>query len=183
MSVDLGLLVLRVVIGLILMGHGSQKLFGWFGGPGLKGARGVAAKMGFWPAAFWGPLAALGEFGGGALLALGLLTPLAAVGIVAAMGIAVFRAHWKNGFWGSKGGYEYPLTLLLVSAVLGLVGAGRYSLDTLLAAAGLPLPVVALFVGGLILAIVAIGVGLALGARRAQPATTPVSAKTSEHAA
>jgi len=183
MSMNLGLLVLRVVIGLILMGHGSQKLFGWFGGPGLKGARGVAAKMGFWPAAFWGPVAALGEFGGGALLALGLLTPLAAVGIVAAMGIAVFRAHWKNGFWANKGGYEYALTLLLVSAVLGLVGAGRYSLDALLANAGLPLPTVALFVGTLILAVIAIGIGLALGSRHAQPTATPAPTRTSEHAA
>lgn len=163
MSFDLGLLILRVFVGLVLAGHGSQKLLGWFGGPGLSGASGLMEKFGFRPGRFWALLASGSEFGGGLLLALGLLTPLAAAGLVAAMLIAVTKAHWKAGFWGAKGGYEYPLTLLVVSAVLGLSGAGQYSLDALLARVGLALPPVTAFLVALVLALIVIGVGLVTG--------------------
>lgn len=163
MSIDLGLMVLRVLVGLVLAGHGSQKLLGWFGGPGLTGASGFMEKLGFRPGRFWALLASGSEFGGGLFLALGLLTPLAAAGLVAAMLIAVTKAHGKAGFWSTKGGYEYPLTLLVVSAVVGLLPAGRFSLDALLAHAGLALPTVPAFLAALILALIVIGVGIATG--------------------
>jgi len=122
-------------------------------------------KMGFRPGRLWALIATGSEFGGGLALVLGLLMPLPALGILAAMLIAVGKAHWKNGFWGSKGGYEYPLLLLILAAVLGLAGPGRYSLDALL---GIALPVMPVFWGGLIVALVVIGVGLAAGRRPEQ---------------
>lgn len=163
MSIDLVLFVLRVFVGLVLAGHGSQKLLGWFGGAGLAGTSGFMEKLGFRPGRFWALLASVSELGGGLLLALGLLTPLAAAGLVAAMLIAVTKAHWKAGFWGSKGGFEYPLTLLVVSAVVGLSGAGRYSLDALLAHAGFALPAAPAFLAALVLALVVIIFGIASG--------------------
>lgn len=131
MSVALSLLVLRVVLGLIVAAHGSQKLLGWFGGSGLAKTSGFLASLGFRPAWFWALVGALGEFAGGLLLALGLLSPLGGAAIFAAMLMAVLKFHWSKGFWGTKGGYEYPLVLGLLSAVLALVGPGTYALDTL----------------------------------------------------
>ena len=132
MSIALSFLVLRVALGLIITAHGSQKLFGWFGGHGFAGTSKFLASLGFRPAWFWVLLGTLGEFGGGLLLALGLLTPLAGAAIFAAMLMAVLKFHWSKGFWGTQGGYEYPLVLGLLSAVLALAGPGSFSLDALL---------------------------------------------------
>jgi putative oxidoreductase len=132
MSLALSLLILRVALGLIVAAHGSQKLFGWFGGNGFAKTSGFLASLGFRPAWFWALLGSAGEFGGGLLLALGLLTPLGAAAIFAAMLMAVLKFHWSKGFWGMQGGYEYPLVLGLLSAVLALVGPGSYALDTLI---------------------------------------------------
>src|SRR5438309_10673793 len=106
MSGDIGLLVLRVVVGLILAGHGSQKLFGWFGGPGLKGTTGWLSSMRLRPAPFWAFMAGLAEFGGGLLLALGLLIPFGAAGVISAMLMAIGLAHWPR-FWARGGGLEF----------------------------------------------------------------------------
>lgn len=168
MSYDAGLLVLRLTVGLLLAAHGSQKLFGWFGGAGFTRTAQNTERMGLRPGWFWAALATLSEFGGGLALALGLLMPLPAVGIVAAMAIAVLKVHWKNGLWNSKGGIEYPLSLLLVAATLGLVGAGRFSVDTLL---GLHLPEALIFWLGLLAAFITIGAGIVVGART--PAQAP----------
>src|SRR5262245_48240206 len=103
MSIDLGLLVLRVLVGLVVAAHGAQKLFGWWGGAGLKGFGGWMASVGLKPAALWALAGGLGEFGGGLLLVLGLLGPLGALGIIGAMIMAIALAHWSKGFWGTKG--------------------------------------------------------------------------------
>jgi putative oxidoreductase len=132
-TMDIALLVLRLGVGLTLAGHGVQKLFGWFGGPGLIRTRQGFEQQGFQPAWPWVALAIVGEVGGGLSVALGFLTPLGAAGILGAMAMATFKSHWKNGFWLNKGGYEYALMLLIVSIAIGLIGPGSYALDTLFA--------------------------------------------------
>jgi len=134
---DGALLLLRLVVGLYLFGHGAQKLFGWFGGPGLKGATAGMSALRFRPAPFWALIGALSETAGGLLFALGLLSPLGALGIAAAMLVAILAVHWHNGVWAQQGGYELPLTNLAVAAAGGLTGPGRFSLD---AALGIALP-------------------------------------------
>ena len=130
--IALGLLILRLVVGLTIAGHGAQKLFGWWGGPGMTGWTQMVAKLRIRPAQPWAWVAALAEFGGGVLLALGLLTPLAAVAIAGSMIIAIVTVHLPRGFWVTKGGYEYNLVVLAAMAALSLTGAGTYSLDQLL---------------------------------------------------
>jgi len=124
-----GILFLRVVLGLIMAGHGAQKLFGWWGGPGLQGVHGWLGSMRF--RGGWLPVALLvgNEFGGGLLLALGLFTPIAAATIVAGMFVAIATTHWRNGFWNGNGGYEFNLLILAAAASLAAIGPGRFSLD------------------------------------------------------
>jgi putative oxidoreductase len=164
---DIGLLTLRLVLGLVFVGHGGQKLFGWYGGSGLKGWIAGVGKMGLRPAWFWALLAALSEFGGGVLVLLGLLNPLGSLGIIAAMLFAIVKVHWPKGFWNSKGGIEFPLMNLTVALALGLMGSGAYSVD---AALGISLPQPITLVGGLVLVI--LGVIGALLSRAPQPVQT-----------
>src|SRR5918911_1861829 len=124
-----GLLLLRVVVGLTMSAHGAQKLFGWFEGPKLAGVKAMLGNFGFRVPALMALGLALTEFGGGGLFALGLLTPLAALGIVVVMVNAIALVHFKNGFWAGKGGYEFNLVLLAVSAGVAATGPGRFSLD------------------------------------------------------
>src|SRR2546423_14479586 len=112
MAPDLGMLILRLALGGFLFAHGAQKLFGWWGGAGMAGTTGMfGSHLRLRPAPFWAWLGALSEAGGGLLVALGLLTPLGAAAMVAAMLMAV-NVHWPR-FWAMEGGYEYALLLLL----------------------------------------------------------------------
>jgi len=124
-----GLLLLRVVVGLTMAAHGSQKLFGWFEGPRLAGVKAMLGNFGFRLPALMALALGLTEFGGGTLFALGLLTPLAALGIVVVMLNAVALVHFKNGFWAGKGGYEFNLVLLTVAVAVAATGPGRFSID------------------------------------------------------
>lgn len=126
---DLGQLILRLTVGTLLAGHGSQKLFGWFGGPGLKGTHGFMEMLGMRPGAVWGTMASLGETTGGTLTALGLLHPMGPLNIAGAMSVAIRRAHWNKPIWASQGGAELPLTNLAAALAIALAGPGRYSLD------------------------------------------------------
>ena len=169
-SLAWGLLLLRVVGGLTLAAHGAQKVFGWFGGPGpAKMTQGLKSQ-GFRPAWLWATFVMLGELGGGLSLAFGFLTPLGAAGAVGAMTMAIAKSHWKNGFWNSKRGLEFPLQLLAVGAAIGIAGPGTYSLDNLLA---LRWPGNAVFGALVLLAIVVDVIGLIIS--RPVPAQAPTT--------
>ena len=141
------LALLRIVVGLLFVGHGGQKLFGWFGGPGIDGFAASLAKMGLEPAPFWAYFEASAELIGGALLVLGLLTPLAAAAIVGDMLVATLKVHAAKGLWSQDGGFEYNLILIVLLVGIGLMGAGRYSLDQKL---GISLPRPHAFVAALV---------------------------------
>ncbi|WHY59808.1 DoxX family protein [Cytobacillus firmus] len=126
---DLGLLIIRLVIGILFVGHGAQKLFGWFGGHGLKGTGGWFESIGMKPGVMMALLAGLAELIGGILFALGFLTPLAALMIAGTMIMAIVKVHGPNGLWATSNGYEYNLTLLSVAIGIALIGPGRYALD------------------------------------------------------
>jgi putative oxidoreductase len=129
---DLGLLALRVAVGLVFLGHGAQKAFGSFGGPGFAGMNGFIESMGFRPARLWTALAVTGELLAGVLLVLGLLLPVAAFFVVATMAVAVAKVHGPKGFFVQNGGYEYNLILAIAALALAVTGPGAFSLDYLL---------------------------------------------------
>jgi len=126
---DLALLVLRVVVGLLFVGHGAQKLFGSFGGGGLEGTADMFDGIGLRPGWLHARLGGTAEFLGGALLALGLFTPFAAAALIAVMASAIVTVHAPNGIWNTNRGYEYNLVLIAVAFALAGVGAGAWSLD------------------------------------------------------
>jgi len=122
-------LTLRIPIGIILAAHGSQKLFGWFGGYGLEGTGQWMASVGLTPGFVMALLAGSAEFFGGIALIVGLMTrPAAAVSALTLL-VALFWVHWGNGFFLDSKGIEYALALLSATSTLVLMGGGRYSLD------------------------------------------------------
>lgn len=171
---DLGLLVLRLVVGGLLMGHGSQKLFGWFGGHGLAGTAGWLESIGLRPGKPWALLAGLAEFGGGLLLALGLLNPLGPIGIIAVMATAWAAAHAGKPIWVTSGGAELPLTNMAAALAIALAGPGVYSLD-----AGFGIHVPAVLTG---IVALAAAVGVAAAAWRG-PAAMREAARRQDRAA
>lgn len=126
-----GLLIIRLVVGLALAAHGAQKLFGWFGGYGLKGTGGWMESIGIKPGYTMALLAGLAEFGGGLLFAAGLFIEIGAVLIAGTMLVAIVKVHLQNGFWVTSNGYEFNLILIAVVIGVALTGAGDYSLDYL----------------------------------------------------
>ena len=122
-------LAARVVIGGLFVGHGTQKLFGWFDGPGLDGTQGVMEMLEMRPTKPNALAAGVSEAAGGALLALGLATPLAASSLMGTMIVAIRKVHLAKGPWVSKGGYEYNAVLIAALAALVETGPGALSLD------------------------------------------------------
>jgi putative oxidoreductase len=162
---DIGLLLLRLAVGLTLAAHGAQKLFGWFGGPGLAGTGQFFAMLGFQPGRRHALMAGLAETGGGLLLALGLLTPLAAALIFSVMLVATMAVHIQKGFFAQNGGYEYPLVLGVAASAVAFAGPGALSFDALLGhyLSGALWGAIALIVG-------TVGGSVALTQRRTAPA-------------
>lgn len=154
-----GLLIIRAVLGLLLFAHGTQKLFGWYGGHGLDGTGGFFEQVGHEPGRRMAMIAGMSEAGGGLLLTLGLLTPLGAAMIMGTMLVAAVSVHGQQGLWNTNGGYELPLLNAVVACGLAFTGAGNWSIDH---AAGIPWThgagpgcsaiVLAIVVGGLTLA-------------------------------
>ena len=125
----IGRLLARLVIGGLFIGHGTQKWFGWFGGPGFEGATGMMDSLEMRPAKANAHLASGTEAIGGALIAAGALTPFASAGLIATMITAIRKVHLDNGPWAADNGYEY--NLVLIAGLLALVdgGPGRPSVD------------------------------------------------------
>ena len=132
MVADLGLLLLRLTLGAVFLGHGAQKAFGAFGGPGFEAASGFIGSMGFRPARVWAALAVGGELLAGVLFVLGLLTPLAGLLVLATMAVAIAKVHGPKGFFAQDGGFEYNLVLIIAAVAVAAVGPGAFSLDHLL---------------------------------------------------
>jgi putative oxidoreductase len=145
------LLILRLVFGLLLVGHGTQKLFGWFGGHGVAGTGGWFDSVGFRPGKAMAVVAGLGEAVGGALLALGLLTPLAAAIVIGTLLVAA-STHVAGGLWATNGGFEMPLLYVAAAVTLAFAGPGSYSLDSAL---GLDLTSTTYSVAAVVIAVVA----------------------------
>jgi putative oxidoreductase len=131
MLIDAGILALRLLLGAAIAAHGAQKLFGSFGGYGLKGTGGFFEGLGFRPGVPFAAAAGLSEFGGGILLALGLLTPVGAAAVLSTMVVAMISVHVKNGFWGTNNGIEMPFLYAAAAIGIGLMGPGAFSLDAL----------------------------------------------------
>ena len=129
--------IVRLAQGSLMAGHGAQKLFGSFGGPGLEGTSGFMEMLGMRPGRPWAYLAGLSEFGGGVLTALGLFNPLGPLGVIGSMAMATRKAHWGKPIWVTEGGAELPVLNIAVSTALMIREPDRYSLDRVL---GIRLP-------------------------------------------
>ena len=129
--------IVRLAQGSLMAGHGAQKLFGSFGGPGLEGTSGFMEMLGMRPGRPWAYLAGLSEFGGGVLTALGLSNPLGPLGVIGAMSMATRKAHWGKPIWVTEGGAELPVLNIAISTALMIREPDRYSLDRVL---GIRLP-------------------------------------------
>ncbi|MBB6446322.1 DoxX family protein [Bacillus benzoevorans] len=129
---DIGLFIIRLIIGVLFIGHGAQKLFGWFGGYGLKGTAGWLESMNMKPGVLMAIMAGLSEFIGGILFVLGFLTPLAGLLIAATMLMAIIKVHGANGLWSTANGYEYNLTIIACAIGIALAGPGQIALDAII---------------------------------------------------
>ena len=124
--------LLRITMGALFFGHGTQKLNGWFGGHGLDATANMFEHLGLRPGRRNAIASGLAEAGGGAGLALGFATPFAAAALIGSMFTAIHRVHLKNGPWITNQGYEYNLVLILAAALIAELGPGPVSLDHLL---------------------------------------------------
>ncbi|MFX3632006.1 MAG: DoxX family protein [Candidatus Pristimantibacillus sp.] len=129
---DVGLFIIRVVIGVLMIGHGAQKLFGMFGGYGVKGTAGWMESLGLKPGVLMAVGAGLTELVGGILFTIGLWTWVGAILLIIPMIMAIAKVHGANGIWATQNGYEYNLVLIAIAFGVALIGAGEISIDALL---------------------------------------------------
>jgi len=140
---DQGLFIARLVIGLLMAGHGAQKAFGWFGGYGLQGTGGFLETLGFRPGRLFAAAAAYGEVASGLLIVLGLLGPIGPALMLSVMIVAAVTVHWKKGLFATSNGVELPLLYATAAIALALTGPGRLSLDAILGLQWLSAPLLA----------------------------------------
>ena len=130
-AVSIGLLVLRLVVGLAMAAHGSQKLFGWFGGHGLAGTGGFFEMIGFRPGRLFAMLAGTTEVVSGLLIAIGFLGPIGPALMLSVMIVAAVSVHLKNGFFAQSGGVEVAVLFAVAAIALAFTGFGQFSIDAL----------------------------------------------------
>jgi putative oxidoreductase len=159
---DQGLALARVVLGLLMAAHGSQKLFGWFGGYGLTAVSGFFEGLGFRPGRVFATAASVSEVASGLLVALGFLGPIGPALMLSVMIVAAVSVHWHNGLFAADNGIEVPLLYATGAVALALTGLGRYSFDALFGLTPLWTPAVTWGV----LAVGAIGAAANLALRR-----------------
>ena len=166
----LGITVFRAVVGATMFAHGAQKLFGWFGGHGLDATGQAFGGMGMKPGKRTALAAGASEMGGGALLVLGFLTPVASAATIGVMSQAIRTVHWDKGFFVAEGGYEFNLAMIAGAFALADAGPGPVSLDRALGTE----------TKGPLVALAALGAGLAgpkllekLNAPASEPAPAP----------
>jgi putative oxidoreductase len=158
---DTAILFVRLAFGLAIAAHGAQKLFGWFGGHGIRGTGGFFEAIGFRPGVPFAIAAGLSELGGGVLIAAGLLTPVGGAAVMSAMLVAMISVHVKNGFFAMSNGIELPFLYAVAAGAVAWTGAGAFSLDHLL---GLDLWFPSYAASGL-LVLATVGAGLTLSTR------------------
>jgi putative oxidoreductase len=158
-NVNKALLLLRAVVGLLFIGHGLQKLFGWFGGQGIAAWTQTIAELGLQPAPVWAYFEAGAEVAAGLLLVLGLLTPIAAAILIGDMLFATIKVHAAKGLWAQTGGFEYNLVLIALMVAIGLIGPGLYALDRRLP---FTLPRPGTFIAAIVAAVIVVGIALVL---------------------
>ncbi|WP_294744604.1 DoxX family protein [uncultured Exiguobacterium sp.] len=129
---DTGLLIIRLIIGLTFAAHGTQKLFGWFGGHGIVGTGGWFESIGMKPGKALAITAGLAELIGGLLFAGGVFLWIAAILIIGSMLVAIVKVHGANGYWVTQNGYEYNMALIVIALGVAMIGAGDYSLAALI---------------------------------------------------
>ena len=177
LSMNAGLLILRLVAGLGFASHGSQKLFGWFGGGGISGTGSFFESIGFRPGTRFALAAGFGEFVGGLLLASGFLGPIGPAMMISGMLVAIWTVHRGHGFFAFNNGAEVPVLYITAGVAVALAGAGVYSIDhTLTLDSSVPEAVVAVILACGVLAAIA---GLAF--RHVPDLATQVIVKTTLH--
>ena len=147
-----GLLIARLVLGSLMMAHAAQKLFGWFGGYGLRGTAGFFEQLGFRPGLWFAAAASLGELLSGLLVALGFLGPIGPALMISVMLVAALSVHLGNGLFAGSNGVEVPLLYATVALGLAFVGPGPFSLDAVLGITSIWTPAITI-------AALAIGIG------------------------
>ena len=131
---SIGILILRLTLGLIFVAHGLRQFFGWFGGGGMED---VMNRLGLRPAKLWASLAGLGNLSGGVMITLGAFTPLGCSLIITTMLVAMVTIKAHSGFWERYGGYEYNLCVIGTAVAIALTGPGKFSLDAMFVPDGL----------------------------------------------
>lgn len=129
---DVGILIVRLIVGGLFLAHGAQKLFGWFRGAGLSGTAGWFESIDIKPGFFMALMVGIIELIGGLFLMIGLFAPFSAILLAVTMVCAIVKVHWRNGLWNTDNGYEYNLVLFAVLAAIAFIGAGKYAIDSLL---------------------------------------------------
>jgi putative oxidoreductase len=170
----IALLIVRLVLGLGMAAHGAQKLFGWFGGYGIKGTGGFFASIGFRPGPLFALAAGLGEFGGGMLTALGLGGPIGPALMILVMIVAILTVHIGNGFFTSNNGVETPLLYAIGAFTLATVGPGEYTVDSVVGLSSLWTPQISAIA---IAAAIVLALANVAARRPTQPAAASAPAK------